>query len=105
MSAVKEQYSDDHPFTKLIPDLQNRNPEDAYSSVPYEKVHFIELKYQNMANSFKLVEMEVWILRLHQLGCVDFIFPTFWIIFIFIFFILSAFRDRLFSWFLSNNLE
>uniref|UniRef100_A0A915PXM7 Peptidase M1 leukotriene A4 hydrolase/aminopeptidase C-terminal domain-containing protein n=1 Tax=Setaria digitata TaxID=48799 RepID=A0A915PXM7_9BILA len=37
LSAVKEQYSDNHPFTKLIPDLQNRDPEDAYSLVPYEK--------------------------------------------------------------------
>ncbi|EFO24658.2 leukotriene A4 hydrolase [Loa loa] len=37
VSAVKEQYSDDHPLTKLIPDLQNRDPDDAYSLIPYEK--------------------------------------------------------------------
>ncbi|VDK76038.1 unnamed protein product, partial [Onchocerca ochengi] len=37
LSAVKEQYFDDHPFTKLIPDLQNKDPEDAYSLIPYEK--------------------------------------------------------------------
>ncbi|KAL3998959.1 Peptidase M1 family protein [Acanthocheilonema viteae] len=37
MSAVKEQFSDDDQFTKLIPNLQNRHPEDAYSSIPYEK--------------------------------------------------------------------
>lgn len=48
MSAVKEQFSSDHPFTKLIPNLKNRDPEDAYSSIPYEKVYFIELKRHNM---------------------------------------------------------
>ncbi|KAK6107032.1 Aminopeptidase ltah-1.1 [Brugia pahangi] len=37
MGAVKEQYSDDHPFTKLVLDLRNKDPEDAFSSIPYEK--------------------------------------------------------------------
>uniref|UniRef100_A0A1I8ERW6 Leukotriene A-4 hydrolase n=1 Tax=Wuchereria bancrofti TaxID=6293 RepID=A0A1I8ERW6_WUCBA len=37
ISAVKEQYFDDHPFTKLILDLRDRDPEDAFSSIPYEK--------------------------------------------------------------------
>uniref|UniRef100_A0A158Q6S5 Leuk-A4-hydro_C domain-containing protein n=1 Tax=Elaeophora elaphi TaxID=1147741 RepID=A0A158Q6S5_9BILA len=37
VSAVTEQFSSDHPFTKLIPNLQNRDPEDAFSVIPYEK--------------------------------------------------------------------
>lgn len=41
ISAVEEQFSDDHPFTKLIPNLQNIDPEDAYSVIPYEKVYYI----------------------------------------------------------------
>ena len=30
-------YGEDHEFTKLIPDLHDRDPSDAYSTVPYEK--------------------------------------------------------------------
>ncbi|VDK82515.1 unnamed protein product [Litomosoides sigmodontis] len=37
MSAIEEQFPNDHPFTKLIPNLQNIDPEDAYSVIPYEK--------------------------------------------------------------------
>lgn len=52
MSAVKEQFTERHPLTRLIPDLQNRDPEDTYSVIPYEKVNFTEFKitdvfYQN----------------------------------------------------------
>ncbi|KAK4548365.1 hypothetical protein LTR36_010236 [Oleoguttula mirabilis] len=31
------QYGEDHNFTKLIPDLKGQDPDDAFSSIPYEK--------------------------------------------------------------------
>ncbi|KAK0284900.1 Leucyl aminopeptidase yscIV [Friedmanniomyces endolithicus] len=31
------QFGEDHNFTKLIPDLNGKDPDDAFSSVPYEK--------------------------------------------------------------------
>ncbi|VDN04017.1 unnamed protein product [Thelazia callipaeda] len=37
LAIMKEQYSCDHPLTKLIPDLRNRHPENAFSLIPYEK--------------------------------------------------------------------
>lgn len=30
-------YGEDHEFTKLIPDLKGHDPDDAFSSIPYEK--------------------------------------------------------------------
>lgn len=32
-----EQFGADHEFTKLIPDLKGQDPDDCFSSVPYEK--------------------------------------------------------------------
>ena len=32
-----DQYGEDHEFTKLVPDLTGVDPDDAFSSVPYEK--------------------------------------------------------------------
>lgn len=35
-------YGEDHEFTKLVPDLKGKDPDDAFSSVPYEKgFHFL----------------------------------------------------------------
>jgi len=31
------QFGEDHEFTKLIPDLKGQDPDDAFSSIPYEK--------------------------------------------------------------------
>jgi hypothetical protein len=31
-------FGDDHEFTKLIVDLNGKDPDDAFSSIPYEKV-------------------------------------------------------------------
>ncbi len=31
------QFGEDHEFTKMIPDLRGQDPDDAFSSVPYEK--------------------------------------------------------------------
>jgi leukotriene-A4 hydrolase len=40
------QFGEQHEFTKLIPDLKGKDPDDAFSSVPYEKgfnfLYFIE---------------------------------------------------------------
>lgn len=30
----------DHEFTKLVIDLKGKDPDDAFSSIPYEKVGF-----------------------------------------------------------------
>ncbi|EHL01211.1 Metalloproteases (zincins), catalytic [Glarea lozoyensis ATCC 20868] len=36
------QYGDDHEFTKLVIDLKGKDPDDAFSSIPYEKgFHFL----------------------------------------------------------------
>lgn len=38
--ALKESvslYGDDHPFTRLVVDLNGKDPDDAFSSIPYEK--------------------------------------------------------------------
>ena len=32
-----DQFGQDHDFTKLIPDLKGKDPDDAFSSIPYEK--------------------------------------------------------------------
>jgi leukotriene-A4 hydrolase len=32
-----ERYGQDHPYTKLIVDLKGQDPDDAFSSIPYEK--------------------------------------------------------------------
>lgn len=32
-----EHFGEDHEFTKMIPDLKGKDPDDAFSSVPYEK--------------------------------------------------------------------
>ncbi|ORY03662.1 leukotriene A-4 hydrolase [Clohesyomyces aquaticus] len=32
-----ERYGEDHPYTKLVVDLKGQDPDDAFSSVPYEK--------------------------------------------------------------------
>lgn len=36
-----EQYGADHEFTKLIPSLEGKDPDDAFSSIPYEKASSI----------------------------------------------------------------
>lgn len=33
-----ERYGEDHEFTKLVVDLVGKDPDDAFSSIPYEKV-------------------------------------------------------------------
>ena len=37
LSNSIRQFGEDHNFTKLIPDLKGQDPDDAFSSVPYEK--------------------------------------------------------------------
>lgn len=37
LSDSIENFGEDHEFTKLIPDLKGKDPDDAFSSVPYEK--------------------------------------------------------------------
>jgi leukotriene-A4 hydrolase len=32
-----ERYGEDHPYTKLVVDLKGQDPDDAFSSIPYEK--------------------------------------------------------------------
>jgi leukotriene-A4 hydrolase len=32
-----EQFGHDHEFTKLVIDLKGKDPDDAFSSIPYEK--------------------------------------------------------------------
>ncbi|KAK5119579.1 hypothetical protein LTR85_007408 [Meristemomyces frigidus] len=48
------QFGEDHNFTKLIPDLKGQDPDDAFSSIPYEKgfVFLYQLE--------KLLGMEKW---------------------------------------------
>ena len=35
------QFGHDHEFTKLVIDLKGKDPDDAFSSIPYEKVCFL----------------------------------------------------------------
>ncbi|EON68246.1 leukotriene A-4 hydrolase [Coniosporium apollinis CBS 100218] len=49
-----ERFGEDHEFTKLIVDLKGKDPDDAFSSVPYEK-GFIFLYYLE-----KLIGKEKW---------------------------------------------
>ena len=39
-----QEFGEDHEFTKLVPDLKGKDPDDAFSKVPYEK-GFIFLFY------------------------------------------------------------
>nr|OQO23540.1 Leukotriene A-4 hydrolase [Rachicladosporium sp. CCFEE 5018] len=48
------QFGEDHEFTKLMPNLEGKDPDDAFSSVPYEK-GFLFLYYLE-----KLVGQEKW---------------------------------------------
>ena len=43
VDSVNE-FGHDHEFTKLIPDLKGKDPDDAYSQIPYEK-GYITLSY------------------------------------------------------------
>jgi leukotriene-A4 hydrolase len=33
-----QHYGSDHKFTRLVIDLKGKDPDDAFSSIPYEKV-------------------------------------------------------------------
>ncbi|VDK19867.1 unnamed protein product [Anisakis simplex] len=35
--AIKEQFNEQHPYTRLVQDLKGVDPDDAYSPIPYEK--------------------------------------------------------------------
>jgi leukotriene-A4 hydrolase len=35
-----DRFGHDHEFTKLVIDLKGKDPDDAFSSIPYEKVCF-----------------------------------------------------------------
>lgn len=48
------QFGEDHNFTKLIPDLKGQDPDDAFSSIPYEK-GFVFLYHLE-----KLLGIEKW---------------------------------------------
>ena len=48
------QYGEDHDFTKMIPDLKGKDPDDAFSSIPYEK-GFVFLYHLE-----KLLGIEKW---------------------------------------------
>lgn len=37
LTDAVEHFGDDHEFTKLIVDLKGKDPDDAFSSIPYEK--------------------------------------------------------------------
>jgi hypothetical protein len=37
-----DRFGHDHEFTKLVIDLKGKDPDDAFSSIPYEKVGFHE---------------------------------------------------------------
>lgn len=37
LSDSINQFGEDHEFTKMIPDLKGKDPDDAFSTVPYEK--------------------------------------------------------------------
>jgi len=37
--TVNSEYNPTHPFTALVPDLSGVDPDDAFSSIPYEKGH------------------------------------------------------------------
>lgn len=49
-----KQFGTDHEFTKLIPNLKEKDPDDAFSSIPYEK-GFVFLYYLE-----KLIGKEKW---------------------------------------------
>ena len=44
-------YGDDHEFTKLVVDLKGKDPDDAFSSIPYEKVHNIPYYHKYVVNT------------------------------------------------------
>ncbi|KAK3113230.1 Leucyl aminopeptidase yscIV [Teratosphaeriaceae sp. CCFEE 6253] len=48
------QFGEDHEFTKLIPDLKGQDPDDAFSSVPYEK------GFAFLYHLEKLLGIETW---------------------------------------------
>ncbi|KAK3050642.1 Leucyl aminopeptidase yscIV [Extremus antarcticus] len=47
-------FGEDHEFTKLIPDLKGKDPDDAFSSIPYEK------GFTFLYHLEKLLGMEKW---------------------------------------------
>ena len=53
LSDAVERYGADHEFTKLIPNLKGRDPDDAFSSVPYEKGFVFLYHLENLLGKSK----------------------------------------------------
>jgi hypothetical protein len=46
-------FGEDHEFTKLVIDLKGKDPDDAFSSIPYEKVILSSLMPGDISNSYR----------------------------------------------------
>ena len=40
LADAVDKFGHDHEFTKLVVDLKGKDPDDAFSTIPYEKVRF-----------------------------------------------------------------
>ena len=47
------QFGEDHEFTKMIPDLKGKDPDDAFSSIPYEKGFVFLLHLEHLVGKEK----------------------------------------------------
>ena len=59
LKALKENVYDfgvDHEFTKLIPDLTGKDPDDAFSSVPYEKGYNFLFYLKGLVGGYKVMD-------------------------------------------------
>lgn len=45
LESSMDQFGHDHEFTKLVIDLKGKDPDDAFSSIPYEKVYTLLSPY------------------------------------------------------------
>lgn len=41
LSGAVKKFGETHEFTKLIPNLTNTDPDDSFSTIPYEKGHML----------------------------------------------------------------
>jgi leukotriene-A4 hydrolase len=53
LADAVENFGPDHNFTKLIPDLKGKDPDDAFSAVPYEKGFIFLFYLENLVGKKK----------------------------------------------------
>lgn len=63
-----EHFGQDHEFTKLITDLKGKDPDDAFSSIPYEKGFNFLFHIENLVGKPKFDKFIPHVCTPHELS-------------------------------------